>query len=356
MISFWPDHLELHGTLDRYRAAKEQIVRQQTPSDRVVVNADDASAGFADATPAGVWEFSLVRSVERGAFVDEKRGVVVIDGEAETALGHIEAPGPSGQHRRRGSDRDGGGRRPKDDRVRCRHRRRAALARPAGSTLGGVPVVDDGMAATPAKGAATLVRYPAGSIVLIAGGRDDAGGGSVHATPAEIALLEQACDVIARVARVVVLFGEAGPRLAALLAPRGVELIEPAISTRPSPPLLSGPQARQQWCSRRCSRSRSQTGSALAGSFGDPADAGYVSSIVAVSVAPVVEVRLHVLLQQPEPEHGKEQALEHLRSLLDSLKPISRPTLAHDFWIDRRARLAQAACARVRRVKVTVHP
>ena len=81
------------------------------------------------------------------------------------------------------------------------------------------------MAATPSKGAATLARYPAGSIVLIAGGLDDAGGGAVHATPAELALLEQACDVVARVARVVVLFGEAGPRLAPLLARRQVELI-----------------------------------------------------------------------------------------------------------------------------------
>ena len=67
------------------------------------------------------------------------------------------------------------------------------------------------MAATPTKGAATLARYPASSIVLIAGGLDDAGGGTVHAAPAETALLEQACDVIARVARVVVLFGEAAP-------------------------------------------------------------------------------------------------------------------------------------------------
>ena len=47
----------------------------------------------------------------------------------------------------------------------------------------------------------------------------------MHATPAELALLEQACDVVARVARVVVLFGEAGPRLAPLLARRQVELI-----------------------------------------------------------------------------------------------------------------------------------
>ena len=81
------------------------------------------------------------------------------------------------------------------------------------------------MAATPSKGAATLARYPAGSIVLIAGGLNDAGGGAVHATPVELALLEQACDVVARVARVVVLFGEAGPRLAPLLARRQVELV-----------------------------------------------------------------------------------------------------------------------------------
>ena len=87
-------------------------------------------------------------------------------------------------------------------------------------------MLDDGMAATPTKGAATLTRYPAGSIVLIAGGLNDAGGGTVHATPAENALLEQACDVIARVARIVVLFGEAGQRLAPLLARRQVELVE----------------------------------------------------------------------------------------------------------------------------------
>jgi UDP-N-acetylmuramoylalanine-D-glutamate ligase len=84
------------------------------------------------------------------------------------------------------------------------------------------------MAATPTKASATLARYPAGAIVLIAGGLVDAGGGSVHATAAEIALFEQACDTIARVARLVVLFGAAAPRLARALAGRRVELIEVA--------------------------------------------------------------------------------------------------------------------------------
>ncbi len=221
VISFWPDHLELHGTLDRYRAAKEQIVRHQTPSDQVVVNADDAAAAFADATPAGVWKISVVRSVERGAFLDEERGVVVADGGAESALGHIEgSAGHPANIVAAAAIAAAAGVDPKT----IGHAVASAVAppwraQPCG-TLRSVPVLDDGMAATPAKSAATLARYQAGSIVLIAGGRDDAGGGSVHATPAEIVLLEQACDVIARVARVVVLFGEAAPRLATLLARR----------------------------------------------------------------------------------------------------------------------------------------
>ena len=41
---FWPDHLELHGSLMAYRRAKEQIVRAQTADDHVVVNADDPQA------------------------------------------------------------------------------------------------------------------------------------------------------------------------------------------------------------------------------------------------------------------------------------------------------------------------
>ena len=226
VISFWPDHLELHGTLDRYRAAKEQIVRHQRPGDRVVVNADDAAAGFARATPAGVWELSVAHRVERGAYLDQERGVVVADGTTETGLGHIEGAAAHPANvvaaaaiaTAAGADPSTIG--PGVDSAVAPPWR----AQPCG-TLGGVPVLDDGMAATPSKGAATLARYPAGSIVLIAGGLNDAGGGTVHATPAELALLEQACDVVARVARVVVLFGEAGPRLAPLLARRQVELI-----------------------------------------------------------------------------------------------------------------------------------
>ena len=189
VISFWPDHLELHGDLARYRAAKEAIVRHQRPGDVVVVNADDASAGFAAIGPARRVEFSLERAVEHGAYLDRDQGLVVAFATGETALGHVEAGAAAG-------------------------------------TLAGTPVIDDGMAATPLKAAATLARYPNESVVLIAGGLNDAGGGPVHAAPEERVLLERACDEIARAASVCVLFGAAGPRLAALLRRRDVGLIE----------------------------------------------------------------------------------------------------------------------------------
>ena len=88
--------------------------------------------------------------------------------------------------------------------------------------LAGVPVVDDGMAATPGKTAAALAGYDAASIVLIAGGLDELDAGPVHAAPEELVVLEAACDEIARVARAVVVFGPAGRRLERLLGRRGV--------------------------------------------------------------------------------------------------------------------------------------
>ena len=89
VTSFWPDHLELHGDLARYRGAKETIVRHQRAGDAVVVNADDASAGFAAATPAALVEFTLERRVEHGAYLDPARGLVLAAGGEETALGDI---------------------------------------------------------------------------------------------------------------------------------------------------------------------------------------------------------------------------------------------------------------------------
>ena len=80
-------------------------------------------------------------------------------------------------------------------------------------------LVDDGMAATPAKTAASLRSRPADSIVLVAGGDTVSAGLPVHATPEEQRLLEEACAAARRAARHVVLFGPAADRIAPLLDP-----------------------------------------------------------------------------------------------------------------------------------------
>jgi UDP-N-acetylmuramoylalanine--D-glutamate ligase len=239
---FWPDHLELHGSLDAYRAAKETIVRGQRPGDTLVVNADDPAArAFADITPAALVEVSLERPVERGVFVREGTVVVRWDG-AETDMWRLACLPYAGA--RRGvvllaiattvaagappaALRDGLGRL---DLPAYRGSHVATIGRTA------VAVVDDGMAATPSKTAASLAAHPDGSVVLIAGGIDDLGAGPVHAAPEEQELLERACNEIARSARLVVLFGPAADRLQPALAVRGVatlraEDLEEAVDT-----------------------------------------------------------------------------------------------------------------------------
>ena len=204
---FWPDHLELHGSLERYRAAKETIARGQSAGDVVVANEDDeAAAAIAALSPGRRVGFSATAEVGEGAFL---RGgsIVARGGGEERAL-----PLPAGF--------DG-------------PRRQALLAAVAAATVAGaiptsleelrlpdlralvvgrrdgVELVDDGMAATPAKTAAALRERPDRSVVLVAGGELTSAGLPVHASPEEQRLLEEACAEARRAARLVVLFGPA---------------------------------------------------------------------------------------------------------------------------------------------------
>ncbi len=226
VISFWPDHLELHGSLERYHAAKETIVRYQHAVDIAVLNLDDGSAAFAAATPAATAWISLRQPVERGAYLDPGRGLVIVEDRRETALGsvHERFPHP-GNAVAAAAIASTAGAGPEAIGAALHTAAPAPWrAQPAG-TLGGVPVIDDGMAATPTKTRATLVRQPDHSVLLIAGGLNNAGGTTVHSTPEEEELLDLACDEIARAARLVVLFGEAGTRLVERLGERQVEAL-----------------------------------------------------------------------------------------------------------------------------------
>lgn len=225
---FWPDHLELHGSVAAYRAAKQTIVRHQRPADMLVLDtSDEAVASFVAVAPGEVVGFSATGSVERGAFVRSGMLTVRWD-DAETEVTDVAGlPCPNAHLTSvlaavAGALAAGA---PPDALADGLHAFRPLPYRAVQvASIGSIPVVDDGLAATPAKTAAALAAYPPQSVILIAGGEPALPAGAVHAAPEEQQLFERACDEIARAARLVVLFGPAAARLEAVLAARGVRL------------------------------------------------------------------------------------------------------------------------------------
>ena len=70
ILNLSPDHLDRHGSMANYFAAKARIFENQTAGDFAVLNADDEpTAGLASGLRPGVYWFSRKREVERGAFV-----------------------------------------------------------------------------------------------------------------------------------------------------------------------------------------------------------------------------------------------------------------------------------------------
>jgi UDP-N-acetylmuramoylalanine--D-glutamate ligase len=209
---FWPDHLELHGSLERYRAAKEAIVRHQRPSDIVVANEDDdAAAAIASLSPGRHFGFSATREVEAGAFV---RGpeMMLRDASDERSFAlppTLDAPRLQALLAAAATALAAGAL-PETLRAPEPPPYRAARV----GRLGDTELIDDGMAATPSKTASALHEFPDASVVLVAGGELEAAGLPVHASREERKLLEEACAQARRVARLVVLFGPAATRLA----------------------------------------------------------------------------------------------------------------------------------------------
>ncbi len=70
LLNVTPDHLDRHGSFEKYREAKERIFVNQTADDFLVLNADDEVAQRAAARARSrVFWFSRTRVVRQGAFV-----------------------------------------------------------------------------------------------------------------------------------------------------------------------------------------------------------------------------------------------------------------------------------------------
>ena len=75
LLNLTPDHLDRHGNLENYAAAKERIFAQQTAEDFLVLNADDARVQqAASRARSQVFWFSRTKLVRQGACVHQ--GVV----------------------------------------------------------------------------------------------------------------------------------------------------------------------------------------------------------------------------------------------------------------------------------------
>ena len=226
ITNVWPDHVDQHGSLAAYLAAKARIVEFQSPVDWVVVNADDAGAvALAAGSPGRVLRCTLGDpGDEPGAGVRAGRLVARLDG-SELDLGPAAALPPA-------PGREAGllaaasallaGASPAGIAAALRDWNGLALRREHVGVVGGSPVIRDALAATPVKAAAGLSLHAPGSVVLIAGGYDDLGGGALHASPEEREQLERAAAVAATACVHAALFGPAGPRLAATLTAAGL--------------------------------------------------------------------------------------------------------------------------------------
>lgn len=81
LLNITPDHMDRHGTMEGYAAAKARIFRNQTAADWFVVNRDDPESwNVAAHCPSAVVPFSRSRALAFGAFLDE--GTIVFRDQA----------------------------------------------------------------------------------------------------------------------------------------------------------------------------------------------------------------------------------------------------------------------------------
>src|SRR5215470_1886315 len=93
-LNLTPDHLDRHGSMEAYGAAKARIFENQTASDFAILNADDpASTPYAPSTPRVLW-FSRKQRVAQGTFLRGEEIAFRHHGEEEMILRQSEIPLP----------------------------------------------------------------------------------------------------------------------------------------------------------------------------------------------------------------------------------------------------------------------
>ena len=214
ILNITPNHLDRHGTMERYAQAKEQIVRRQTPGSAAVFGLDDPVTGrlareYADRNPLNaVAGFSGQRPVERGAYLQGEQIVAAGEAGRRTVcdLGEIRLRGYHNVMNVLAACAISAEAHASIDAMRhvvtcftgVDHRLETIRV------LQGVQFVNDSIATSPERAMAALRAYDE-PVVLLAGGRDK------HLP------WEDWADLVLDRARSVVLFGEASALIAQAL-------------------------------------------------------------------------------------------------------------------------------------------
>lgn len=207
-----PDHVELHGSLEAYVAAKRRMVGELIESDAVILPTDDPGTLAAlGPAPGRRWGFGATDD-GTGAF-GVPGGIVLRDDDSECTC-PTELDGPllraalaacaaamalgvapaevAGAIRALGE-------------VAHRQARRPGPR--------GITIVDDSMAATPLKVHAAVRRFAGPDLVLVLGGDDALSGAPVHSSADEQALLRDSLVAARAATRAIVAFGPARARV-----------------------------------------------------------------------------------------------------------------------------------------------
>lgn len=88
ILNITPDHLNRHGTMERYAEVKEDISKNQTKDDFCILNYEDGRLrAFAEKCPARVLFFSSARELPEGAFLRGGDIWVSLNGKTEKVIG-----------------------------------------------------------------------------------------------------------------------------------------------------------------------------------------------------------------------------------------------------------------------------
>jgi UDP-N-acetylmuramoylalanine--D-glutamate ligase len=174
-LNLTPDHLDRHGSIDAYGAAKQRLFARQDEGDYAVWNADDPEV-MRRRTGGGAWlEFSATRAVEQGACARDGSIELVWRGGSERLMGTGEL-GLRGPHNLSNAlaalatvlPLEPG---PDTLRTVLRDYRGLEHRLETVATLDGVTFVNDSKATNLDSLAVALRSFPR-PVVLIAGGRD----------------------------------------------------------------------------------------------------------------------------------------------------------------------------------------